>query len=58
MTKVTALPADDKQCAWYHLSNKRQAKPSHSGNSAARWAIVGAGYNTKPKINGRILIDI
>lgn len=44
MTKVTALPADDKQCAWYHLSKKRQPKPSHRGKSSARWAIVGAGY--------------
>lgn len=44
MTKVTALPADDQQCAWYHLSNKRQVKPSHRGKSSARWAVVGAGY--------------
>jgi len=44
MTKVTALPADDKRCAWYHLSNQRQVKPSHSGKSSARWAVIGAGY--------------
>ena len=44
MTKVTALPADDQRCAWYHLSAKRPVKPSHTGTSTARWAIVGAGY--------------
>ncbi|EXE40752.1 MULTISPECIES: NAD(P)/FAD-dependent oxidoreductase [Acinetobacter] len=44
MTKVTALPADDQRCAWYHLSPKRMVKPSHTGKSAARWAVIGAGY--------------
>lgn len=42
MTKVTALPADDQRCAWYHLV--RPVKPSHTGTSTAHWAIVGAGY--------------
>ncbi len=44
MTKITSLPADDKTCGWYHLSKGRQPKASHSGNSSARWVIVGAGY--------------
>lgn len=44
MTKVTALPADDQQCAWYHLSHQRQVKARHTGKSTARWAVIGAGY--------------
>ena len=44
MTRITSLPADDKTCGWYHLSEGRQPKPPHSGNSSARWVIVGAGY--------------
>jgi glycine/D-amino acid oxidase-like deaminating enzyme len=44
MTRITSLPADDKTCGWYHLSKGRQPKPRHSGNSSARWVIVGAGY--------------
>jgi glycine/D-amino acid oxidase-like deaminating enzyme len=44
MTKVTALPADDQQCAWYHLSHQRQVKARHTRKSSARWAVVGAGY--------------
>lgn len=44
MIKVSALPADDKRCAWYHLSQQRQAKPNHIGKSSARWAVIGAGY--------------
>ncbi|MGE8359374.1 NAD(P)/FAD-dependent oxidoreductase [Pseudomonas sp.] len=44
MTKVTATPADDATCGWYHLSPPRQAKPSHSGNTTARWVIIGAGF--------------
>lgn len=44
MTKVTATPADDATCGWYHLSPPRHAKPSHSGNTTARWVIIGAGF--------------
>ncbi|MFU8927022.1 NAD(P)/FAD-dependent oxidoreductase [Acinetobacter puyangensis] len=44
MTKVTALPADDQDCGWYHTSQPRKIKPSHSGKSVARWAVLGAGY--------------
>ncbi|MFZ6048468.1 NAD(P)/FAD-dependent oxidoreductase [Pseudomonas sp. CR3202] len=44
MTKVTSLPADDKSCGWYHLSKPRQPRPSHYGNSSARWVVVGAGF--------------
>ncbi|SDI88555.1 Glycine/D-amino acid oxidase [Pseudomonas flavescens] len=44
MTRVTHLPADDSTCGWFHLSNPRQPRPAHSGKSAARWVIVGAGY--------------
>lgn len=44
MTKITSLPADDTTCGWYHLSKGRQVKPHHQGNTAARWAIVGAGF--------------
>lgn len=44
MTKVTSTPADDATCGWYHLSNPRQVKPAHSGNTSARWVVVGAGF--------------
>lgn len=44
MIKVAALPADDKNCGWYHTSPKRQVKAKHVGNSHARWVIIGAGY--------------
>ncbi|MCY1273555.1 Gamma-glutamylputrescine oxidoreductase [compost metagenome] len=44
MTKVTSTPADDVTCGWFHLSQPRQAKPSHSGNTNARWVVVGAGF--------------
>lgn len=44
MAKVTALPADDKNCGWYHTSPYRQAKPAHTGKTRAKWAIVGAGF--------------
>jgi len=44
MTRVTSIPADDATCGWFHLSKPRQAKPSHSGDTAARWVVVGAGF--------------
>jgi glycine/D-amino acid oxidase-like deaminating enzyme len=44
MMKVTSLPADDASCGWFHLSKPRQPKPSHRGNSQARWVVVGAGF--------------
>lgn len=44
MTTVTSLPADDTTCGWFHLSKPRQARPSHCGQTAARWAVVGAGF--------------
>lgn len=44
MTKITSLPADDKNCGWYHLSKPRQPRPSHYGKSSARWVVVGAGF--------------
>ncbi|WP_176045566.1 FAD-binding oxidoreductase [Burkholderia sp. BCC1644] len=44
MHKVTSLPADDSMCGWYHTSRQRQPRPSHRGESGARWAVVGAGF--------------
>ncbi len=44
MHKVTSLPADDRMCGWYHTSRQRQPRPSHRGESSARWAVVGAGF--------------
>ncbi len=44
MTRVTTLPADDSACGWYHLSQRRQPKSSHSGTTHARWVVVGAGF--------------
>ncbi|MCO7597390.1 MULTISPECIES: NAD(P)/FAD-dependent oxidoreductase [Pseudomonas] len=44
MTRITSLPADDTSCGWYHLSKPRQPRPAHSGNSKARWVVVGAGF--------------
>ncbi|MFK3766101.1 FAD-binding oxidoreductase [Pseudomonas sp. p106] len=44
MTKITSLPADDRTCGWYHLSQPRTPKPRHSGHSDVRWCIVGAGF--------------
>lgn len=41
---VSSLPTDDQTCGWYHLSRKRQATAPHRGQSATRWAIIGAGY--------------
>ncbi|MEJ8850571.1 FAD-binding oxidoreductase [Variovorax rhizosphaerae] len=44
MTKVTSLPADDSTCGWFHLSKPRKARPGHSGNTEARWVVIGAGF--------------
>ncbi|MES2259529.1 MAG: FAD-binding oxidoreductase [Pseudomonadota bacterium] len=44
MAKVTSLPCDDRSCGWFHLSKPRQAKPSHSGYTHARWVVLGAGF--------------
>lgn len=44
MTIVTSTPADDVTCGWFHLSKPRQPKPSHSGDSKARWVVIGAGF--------------
>ncbi|WP_017903993.1 NAD(P)/FAD-dependent oxidoreductase [Pseudomonas asplenii] len=44
MVQISSLPADDKTCGWYHLSQKRQARPAHTGHSKARWVVVGAGF--------------
>lgn len=44
MTRVTSLPADDAACGWYHTSMPRNARPAHSGETKARWAVVGAGF--------------
>ena len=44
MTRVTSLPADDATCGWFHLSKPRQAKPGHSGDTQARWVVIGAGF--------------
>lgn len=44
MTRVTSTPADDVTCGWFHLSKPHQPKPSHSGDSKARWVVIGAGF--------------
>ncbi|RCL02982.1 MAG: FAD-dependent oxidoreductase [Candidatus Tokpelaia sp. JSC189] len=44
MHKVTSLPSDDAQPGWYYTSAPRHPKPSHTGNTKTRWAVVGAGY--------------
>lgn len=44
MTPISALPNDDAMCGWYHTAPRRQARPAHSGNKKARWAILGAGF--------------
>lgn len=36
-------PADDSGNGWFHTSPPRCARPGHSGRSAARWVVVGAG---------------
>ncbi len=43
MKKVNFLPSDDNQCGWFHLSDQRQATPSHTGTTSTRWTVVGAG---------------
>lgn len=42
--KIQELPADDKACGWFHLSKNRPARPAHSGQTRACWAVVGAGF--------------
>lgn len=44
MTKVTSIPADDSTCGWFHLSQPRKPMPSHSGETSARWVVIGAGF--------------
>ncbi|CAM3779512.1 Oxidoreductase [Pseudomonas reidholzensis] len=44
MTRITSLPADDATCGWFHLSQARQPRPAHSGQTKARWVVVGAGF--------------
>lgn len=44
MTTITATPKDDAMCGWYHTAPPRAARPAHIGNTATRWAIVGAGF--------------
>lgn len=44
MQNVAYVPQDDERCGWFHTSRQRQPKPPHSGNSHARWVIIGAGY--------------
>jgi glycine/D-amino acid oxidase-like deaminating enzyme len=44
MLNITSLPADDRMCGWYHTSYPREPRPSHAGESRARWAVIGAGF--------------
>lgn len=44
MAHVTSLPQDDSTCGWYHLSARRQPRPSHRGDTAAPWVVIGAGF--------------
>ena len=44
MALIRNTPADDSTCGWFHLSPPRVARPRHSGVSATRWAVVGAGF--------------
>lgn len=44
MVQITSLPADDSTCGWYHLSNARTPRPAHTGQSSARWVVIGAGF--------------
>lgn len=43
MNKINYLPADDDNCGWFHLSNKRKVTPHHTGKTSTRWAVIGAG---------------
>lgn len=40
----TVTPADDKGCGWFHLSQARYPRPSHSGTLSARFVVLGAGF--------------
>ena len=44
MALIRNTPADDSTCGWFHLSPPRVARARHSGISATRWAVVGAGF--------------
>jgi glycine/D-amino acid oxidase-like deaminating enzyme len=44
MTRITAMPADDAMCGWYHTAPARKAKPAHAGEKSTRWAVLGAGF--------------
>jgi glycine/D-amino acid oxidase-like deaminating enzyme len=44
MTRITSTPKDDATCGWYHLSHRQKVQPSHSGDSAAKWVVIGAGF--------------
>lgn len=44
MRQINSLPADDAACGWYHTSAPRRARPGHTGESKARWAVIGAGF--------------
>jgi glycine/D-amino acid oxidase-like deaminating enzyme len=44
MTRITSTPQDDATCGWYHLSPRRQVRPAHAGDTAAKWVVVGGGF--------------
>jgi glycine/D-amino acid oxidase-like deaminating enzyme len=44
MTRITSTPQDDATCGWYHLSPRRQVRPAHAGDMAAKWVVLGAGF--------------
>ena len=44
MNKSIVTPKDDAMCGWFHTAPARQAKPAHTGEKKARWAVVGAGF--------------
>lgn len=44
MQRVNCLPHDDNQPGWFLTSSSRVAQSAHSGQSTARFAVIGAGY--------------